>query len=135
MTALQEVLEHRGLLGGGLKDNQHRNHGCRRPGAGRPKGSRNKASIDFEKRLAEKSEALNAIMDGAFEGDSHALLMSIYKDQALPLDVRMEAAKAAIAYEKPRLSAVDMKATVSSQEEFINSYVPKRQGVSDEKRH
>ena len=118
-----------------MKLNRTGNHGGKRPGAGRPKGSKNKTSVDFEKRLAEKSEALNAIMDGAFKGDSHALLMSIYKDQTLPIDVRMDAAKAAIAYEKPRLSAVDMKATVSSQEEFIKSYVPKRKDAGDEKRH
>ena len=33
--------------------------------------------------------------------------MAVYKDPQQPLDLRMEAAKAAIAYEKPRLAAIE----------------------------
>jgi hypothetical protein len=43
----------------------------------------------------------------AFEGDAHALLAAVYKDPAQPMELRMEAAKAAIGYEKPRLAAID----------------------------
>ena len=40
------------------------------------------------------------------------LLMTIYKDPNQPLDVRMDAAKAAIAYEKPRLAAIEHGGTL-----------------------
>ena len=43
----------------------------------------------------------------AFQGDAHALLTAVYKDLSQPLGIRVEAAKAAIGYEKPRLSSVD----------------------------
>ena len=69
---------------------------------GRPRGSLNKASVDFERLLAEKSESITAIVPGAFEGNSHALLMSIYKDPTMPIATRMDAAKASLPYEKPR---------------------------------
>jgi hypothetical protein len=45
--------------------------------------------------------------DDAFNGDAHLLLVQIYKNQRLPVELRLEAAKAAIGYEKPRLSSVD----------------------------
>jgi hypothetical protein len=35
--------------------------------------------------------------------------MAIYKDQSQPIELRVQAAKAAIGYEKPRLTAVDSK--------------------------
>jgi hypothetical protein len=43
----------------------------------------------------------------AFDGDAHAFLMAIYKDATQPIVSRMDAAKAAIGYEKPRLAAID----------------------------
>jgi len=44
----------------------------------------------------------------AFEGDSYAFLATVYKNQALPLGVRLDAAKTAIAYERARLAHVAM---------------------------
>ena len=38
--------------------------------------------------------------------DAHGLLMSVYKDPSQPLEIRIEAARAAIPYERPRLTAV-----------------------------
>ena len=35
--------------------------------------------------------------------------MAIYKDTELPMDMRLDAAKAAIRFEKPALSSVDQK--------------------------
>jgi hypothetical protein len=43
-----------------------------------------------------------------FEGDGYAFLATIYKDKQQPIGVRMDAAKTAIAYERPRLSNVEM---------------------------
>ena len=65
---------------------------------GRPPGSPNK------RRKAETSDA--------FTGDAHALLMQIYKDPNQPIELRLDAAKAAIRYEKPALAAVEVNATI-----------------------
>jgi hypothetical protein len=46
----------------------------------------------------------NAI-EGAFEGDAHALLIAVYKNPEMPMTLRVDSAKAAIGYEKPRLNA------------------------------
>ncbi len=61
-----------------------------------------------ELALADTAEKITVALgaDG-FAGDAHALLMMIYKDLTRPIDLRFHAAKAAIAYEKPRLAALD----------------------------
>lgn len=48
---------------------------------------------------------INGAIDGAFEGDAHALLIAVYKNPEVPLNLRVDAAKAAVGYEKPRLNA------------------------------
>jgi hypothetical protein len=61
----------------------------------------------------------------AFEGDSYAFLATVYKNQALPLGVRLDAAKTAIAYERPRLSQVAMTTRSLDQltdEEFFRAW-------------
>src|SRR5579883_2092108 len=82
-----------------------------RPGerrGGRQPGTPNKRTVEREKAMREAAlKAEEAIGEGAFSGDAHALLMMTYKDTALPLDTRLEAAKAAIAYEKPKLANID----------------------------
>ncbi len=45
--------------------------------------------------------------DDAFTGGAHDLLMAVYKDTTRPIEQRMDAAKAAIGYERPRLAAVN----------------------------
>ena len=72
---------------------------------GRPKGSKNKASPAHVERLEQAAEQVKAILPGAFAGDAHMLMMTIYKDQSLPMDTRLDAAKAAIKFEKPALQA------------------------------
>jgi hypothetical protein len=78
-------------------------------GKGRPKGSKNKRTRELEAKIAETAERIAAAIPGAFGGDAHALLMATYKDVALDLDVRLEAAKAAISYEKPRLQSTTLR--------------------------
>jgi hypothetical protein len=68
---------------------------------GRPKGARNRRTIARQQAMAEAVAKL-----GDFAGDAHALLMSIYKDSNVPLDLRADAAKACLRFEKPALSAV-----------------------------
>ena len=77
---------------------------------GRKKGTKNRRTKEIERALAATAETVNsALGDNAFPGDAHALLMAIYKDTRKPIELRVEAAKAANSYEKPRLSAVNSK--------------------------
>jgi len=75
---------------------------------GRPKGSLGKARVAFEEKLAAKAARVAKLTKGAFKGDAHDYLMSIYKDPKMAQTDRIDAAKAALAYEKPKLSAVQM---------------------------
>ena len=74
---------------------------------GRPVGFKFQHTREREARVQEASAALNELLPSAFKGDAHALLMAVYKDTTLPLQTRLDAAKSAIAYEKPRLAAVE----------------------------
>lgn len=74
---------------------------------GRPKGSANKRTVARDARLAVVEKKLASVIPGLFEGDSHALLMSVYKNPAMEWSARIDAAKAAIRFEKPSLSAVE----------------------------
>jgi hypothetical protein len=80
---------------------------------GRQKGSRNKktANLEHEGRAA-LVEALGP--GNAFEGDAHTLLIAIYTDTGRPIELRLEAAKAAIRFEKPALAAVDTHGTIEN---------------------
>lgn len=74
---------------------------------GRQKGTPNKITKERLERMEKMASAIGDTIPDAFKGDSHALLMAIYKDARNDLQVRLDAAKAAIAYEKPRLAAVE----------------------------
>jgi hypothetical protein len=73
---------------------------------GRPKGSKNKGSKSHAAAMEKAAKLIQQIVPDAFEGDAHALLMAVYKDPAQPLPVRVDAAKAAIRYEKAPLAAI-----------------------------
>jgi len=79
---------------------------------GRRKGTPNKRTEEREAAIEEAAVKISTAIPDAFEGDSHALLMAVYKDPQQPLDVRIEAAKAAIGYEKPRLQAIEHGGTL-----------------------
>lgn len=76
-------------------------------GRGRPKGARNKRTRESESAVKAAAEKIEQVLPGAFEGNSHAYLMSIYKDPILPTTTRIDAAKAALPFEMPRLAAVE----------------------------
>jgi hypothetical protein len=77
---------------------------------GRQRGARNKATLAREQAQAESAEKIKAALGAsAFEGDAHALLMAVYKDSQQPMGLRLDAAKAAIGYEKPRLAAIEVQ--------------------------
>lgn len=85
--------------------------GGARPGAGRKKGQPNKRTAAARK--ATEDAIQKAVESGAipqaFEGDAHAFMALVYKDTSLDLAVRLEAAKAAAPYEKPRLASLEQK--------------------------
>jgi hypothetical protein len=85
--------------------NQRKRLGSYKPGPGRPKGSKNKATLALE--AATRKAA--ASIDGAFEGDAHAFLQAVYRNPEVPLEIRIMAAGKALRVEKPALSAVDGK--------------------------
>jgi hypothetical protein len=79
---------------------------------GRQPGTPNRRTEALALAQAEAAEHVTqALGPDAFHGDAHALLMALYRDTAQPLDLRLQAAKAAIAYEKPRLAAVQVEQT------------------------
>ncbi len=88
---------------------------------GRQKGTPNKRTHEREAAAQEAARKLEAVIPGAFEGDSHAFLVSVYKDPAHPIERRLDAAKAAIPYEKPRLSTTELSGTlgIKSHEEAL----------------
>ena len=51
----------------------------------------------------------DAIGEGAFAGDAHALLVAVYKNPAHDWDLRVDAAKAAVRYEKPALASTTLE--------------------------
>ena len=75
---------------------------------GRPPGSPNRRTTAIKEAVARAADRLEAEIPDAFVGDAHAFLVSIYKDPQQPIDLRMEAAKAAVRYEKPVLAAIDV---------------------------
>lgn len=79
---------------------------------GRPPGAKSQHTEKRERAVQQAADAIAHVIPDAFEGDAHAYLMAVYKDPRNPADLRLDAAKAAIRYEKPALSSVDMKATV-----------------------
>ena len=77
---------------------------------GRRRGVKNKRTMALERAQVETAVQIADVLGGqAFAGDAHALLMGVYKDQSQPVELRVQAAKAAVGYEKPRLTAVDSK--------------------------
>jgi hypothetical protein len=82
--------------------------GGKRSGAGRKAGARNKRTEELQQAMTETAAQLNeALGPKAFQGDAHALLMAIYKDTSRDIELRLDAAKAAIGFEKPKLSSVE----------------------------
>ena len=77
---------------------------------GRKAGTPNKRTVALRLATAAAAEQINATFaPEVFDGDAHALLMTVYKDLNQPIGLRMEAAKAALPYEKPRLASIETK--------------------------
>ncbi len=77
---------------------------------GRKPGVKNKRTLARECAQAETAAKIEAALgDEAFQGDAHAFLVAVYKDLTQRIEIRIDAAKAAIGYEKPKLAALDAK--------------------------
>jgi hypothetical protein len=77
---------------------------------GRKAGTPNKRTVALRTATATAAEQISATLGSeVFHGDAHALLMTVYKDLKQPIGLRMEAAKAALPYEKPRLGSIENK--------------------------
>jgi hypothetical protein len=74
--------------------------------------------LEAQAASAEAAALLADVMPGAFEGDAHALLMAVYKDPLKEWPLRIDAAKAAIRYEKPALSSVEAQVDVDVGGDF-----------------
>ena len=75
---------------------------------GRQPGTKNKRTVEREAMAQAAAAAVEAVIPGAFAGDAHAFLIAVYKDPGQPMEIRLDAAKAAVRYEKPALAAVDV---------------------------
>lgn len=87
---------------------------------GRPAGAKNKHTLEREQKMQEMAEVLAGVLPGAFDGDAHAFLMAIYKDPTMPVERRLDAAKAAVGYEKPRLASIDQRTELEITPPAIN---------------
>jgi Transcriptional regulatory protein, C terminal len=81
----------RTMAGGSMK---------RQKTGGRKLGVKNKPTLARERAAAEKIRDVTG--PALFEGDAHAFLMVTYKDPTQPMELRLDAATAAIGYEKPQ---------------------------------
>jgi len=96
---------------------------------GRAKGRPNKRTTGLQEAQQQAAQKLaEALGESCFEGDAHALLMAVYKDKTQPIELRVDAAKAAVGYEKPRLQATEHKGSIGvSHEErlsFLDGELP-----------
>jgi hypothetical protein len=79
---------------------------------GRKPGSKNRRTAELEAATETAARTISEALGTAFEGDAHAFLMAVYKNEANPIDIRIDAAKAAIRFEKPSLAALEAKTEI-----------------------
>jgi hypothetical protein len=72
---------------------------------GRRKGTPNKVTAARQAMLQDTAARVMAGRSGGFPGDAHALLVAIYRDESLPLSMRLDAAKSAVKFERPALAS------------------------------
>ena len=99
-----------------------------RPGerrGGREKGTPNKRTAELKAAMEKAAQGLaSELGERCFAGDAHELLQAVYKDLDQPIALRVDAAKVAIAFEKPRLAATELSGTLGMTHEerlaFLN---------------
>lgn len=83
---------------------------------GRPRGTPNRKTVEQKAAVARVAELIESQIPEAFTGDAHAFLMTVYKDVSIELPIRIDAAKAAVRFEKPMLSAVEAKVAMTVED-------------------
>lgn len=84
---------------------------------GRKPGSKNHRTQELQAATMNAAVQIAEALGAAFDGDAHALLMAIYKDLSQPIELRIDAAKAAIRFEKPVLASLEARS------EIVHRYV------------
>ena len=102
---------------------------------GRVKGTPNKQESPIARALREAREkALQEARDSvATEQDAHSLLRMVYLDTTLPIEVRIDAAKAAIGYELPKLNAIDARIDAVGHPESAADLVFRERQLPDQR--
>jgi hypothetical protein len=91
---------------------------------GRQRGTKNRRTEERERALSSAALRISDTLGSdAFDGDAHALLMCIYRDSRQPTTLRLDAAKAAIPYEKSRLSSLDARLSGPSLADLVNEAI------------
>lgn len=70
---------------------------------GRQKGTPNRRTTKLAAAVQAATERL-----ASADLDAHGLLCAVYRDEDFPIDLRVEAARAALPFEKPRLATIDL---------------------------
>jgi hypothetical protein len=104
--------------------------GGERKGAGRPMGRKNDRTEARELAMKDAAARISAAIPGAFEGDAHALLVAVYKDPRYDIELRVDAAKAAIRFEKPSLASISGDAKNPLRVEIVRRVIIDPNGVS-----
>lgn len=74
---------------------------------GRRAGTPNKHTAQLRAAQAAAAEKVTqALGEAAFTGDGLAFLQAVYKDSHRPVELRLNAAKAAVPFERPRLQSI-----------------------------
>ena len=103
---------------------------------GRLKGTPNKRPPPLAIALQEAREkALQEARDSvtAEQLDAHSLLRMVYLDPEQPIEVRIDAAKAAIGYELPKLNAIDARIDTVSRPEGAADLVFRERQLPDQR--
>jgi hypothetical protein len=75
-------------------------------GGGSRKGIPNRKTTARARAAVHAKELVEALGSHAFAGDALELLQLVYRDGRQPIELRLDAARAAAPYERPRLSAM-----------------------------
>ena len=97
---------------------------------GRAKGTPNKRTRELlDATRAVREKARRVLGNDAFDGDAHALLVLVYRDTSLPIELRLDAAKVAINYESPRLQAIQVEGHTEIE---VNTPPEERRAIAQE---
>ena len=84
-------------------------HGGARQGSGRKPGGRNRRTVEVEKAMEAVVAEFAVSRPDLFDGDGVALLQCVYKNPAVAWDIRVDAARAAAPFERPKLVAAAVR--------------------------